>query len=296
MASWYSAHENRVAILERVLARLEGALRRGLFMDAVDGVHQGRAFRLQLKTRWGYGRARHVTGPLVTRLYPIRVQVDLLNAPDVRLRIRRDRGLAAAEKALGLVRDVEVGGGDRFDRDFVVEAEGATAVTPLASKDVRAAVEDLLKRWPLDEITIHHGRITVRGKPDTVGLRELDRLLEALDVLARAYDRRPGEEVGLAGRFVWVGGVDPQPRCPYCHDGLEGTDPLVACAGCKTLIHSECHAENHGCPLLGCGSRGADWARGPVIEKDVEPERRSSDEGAVEGEDEGGEELAVPAD
>jgi hypothetical protein len=302
-ASWSTAHENRVAILERLLTRLEGTLRRGLFADSVEGAHQGRAFRLQLRTRWGLGRTNPV-GPLVTRVYPIRVQVDLHHAPDVRLRIRRDRGLAAAEKALGLVRDVDVGGGDRFDQDYLVEADGTTAVTPLASTDVRAAVETLLRRWPLDEVTIHHGRITVRGRPDTVGLRELDGLLEALDVLARAYDRRPGEEVGLAGRFVWVGGVDPQPRCPYCHDGLEGPDALVACGGCRTLIHADCHAENHGCPLLGCGSRGADWARGPTLEKDAAPagedvESQFSDEGAVEGDEGGkddGEELAIPAD
>lgn len=289
-----------------MLDRVEGTLRRGLFTDSIEGVHEGRAFRLRLKTRWGYGRAAP-TDPLLVRVYPIRVQVDLLNAPNVRLRIRRDRGLAAAEKALGLVRDVDVGGGDRFDRDYVVEAEGASAVTPLASEEVRAAVEGLLRRWPLDSVTIDQRRITVRGRPDTVGLRELDGLLAALDVLARAYDRRPGDELGLAGRFVWVGGVDPQPRCPYCHDGLEGPDPLVvlvACGGCKTLIHADCHEENQGCPILGCGTRSADWARGVKSDKekgDAPVESKPfSDEGPVEGDDEGkdegGVELAVPAD
>lgn len=286
LASWWRGEqENRRAILERLLGRVEGALRSTAFADEVVGKREGRPFRLRLRSRWGAGRARQLTGPLVTRVYPVRVDVDLLHAPAVRLRIRRDQGLAAGEKALGLVRDVEVAGGDRFDRDYLVEAEGDAASTPLASREVREAVERLLRRWPLDELSIRGGKLVVRGAPDTVGLRELGGLLEALDVLARAYDRRPGDELGLAGRFVWVGGRDVQPRCPYCHDALDDDAlALVSCAECRTVLHQDCHAENHGCPILGCGGRAADWARaaGPK-EEDAAAEAEASSGGGDGG-------------
>lgn len=264
------ARENRRAILERMLGRVAGALRHGAFSDTVEGKHAGRPFRLTLGTRLGLGR-RKLGAPLLPELYPIRVDVSLVHAPPVRLRVRRDQGLAAVEKALGLVRDVEVAGGARFDRDFVVEAGDAPAATPLASERVRGAVEALLRRWPLDEVSIQSGRIRVRGNPDTVGGRELDQLLEALDVLARAYDRRPGAELGdeLSGVFVWVGGGDAQARCPYCHDGLAGSLQLVSCQDCKTLLHADCHEENHGCPILGCGGRSAEWRRGAALDKPV---------------------------
>ncbi len=263
---WRGEQDNRRAILARLLGRLQGTLAPGAFADEVVGAHEGRPFRLRLRSRWGY--ARRLVGSLVTRVYPIRVDVDLLHAPAVRLRIRRDQGLAAVEKSLRLVRDVEVAGGDRFDRDYLVEADGEAAATPLASRQVREAVEHLLRRWPLDELSIRAGKLVVRGAPDTVGLRELGGLLDALHVLARAYDRRPGDELGLAGRFVWVGGRDVQPRCPYCHDALDDGLALVSCASCRTVLHQDCHAENHGCPLLGCGGRAADWARGAGAKKD----------------------------
>lgn len=279
---WRGEQDNRRAILARLLRRVDGgALRSGAVADEVVGTHAGRALRLRLRSRWGSGRARKLTGPLLTRVYPVRVDVDLLHAPAVRLRVRRDQGLAAMEKALGLVRDVEVAGGERFDRDYLVEADGEAASTPLASHAVRQAVEVLLRRWPLDELSIRDGKLVVRGAPDTVGLRELDGLLEALEVLARAYDRRPGDELGLTGRFVWVGGGDVQPRCPYCHDELDDALALVSCGECRTVLHQDCHVENHGCPLLGCGGRRADWARGPTDKQALEA--ASSGQGAGQG-------------
>jgi hypothetical protein len=277
VAWWYAEAENRRAILERILGRIEGTLRSGWWRDAVTGTHEGRPFRLQLSTGLGVGRRRNLGEPLVGRRYPIAVQVHLLHAPDVRLRIRPDQGLAALEKSLGLVRDVEIAGGARFDGKFVVEADGATATTPLASKHVRDAVEDLLRGWPLDEVAIRDGKLIVRGRPDTLGARELRSLLHALDVLAHAYDRRPADDLGLAGVFVWVGGRDPSARCPYCHDAIQGSAQLVSCAGCRTVLHRECHEENHGCPILGCGARGAEWTRPPALDKGALADARLSD-------------------
>ncbi|MCO5172310.1 MAG: PHD finger domain-containing protein [Planctomycetes bacterium] len=270
---WRGEQESRRAILRRMLERVDGELLPGGREDAVVGRHEGRPLRLRL--RGGWGRGRGLTGGLLTRVYPLHVELDLLHAPAIRLRIRRDEGLAAVEKALGLVRDVEVAGGDRFDRAYLVEAEGDTA-SPLASRPVREAVEQLLRRWPLHEVALREGKLVVRGAPDTVGLRELGELLLALDVLARAYDRRPGEGAGLAGRFLWVGGGDVQPRCPFCHDAIDGGLDLVACGACRTVLHAECHEENRGCPILGCGGRGADGARWAGSAKPPEAE---ADEG-----------------
>lgn len=265
--TWLAEVQQRRAIVERILGRLEGTLRTGWLWDEVTGAYGGRAFRLRLATSWGVGRRKNQAEPLVGRRYPISVELDLHHPPEVTLRIRPDDGLAAVERALGLVRDVEVAGGGGFDRKFVVEADAPAAVTPLASRDVRGAVEDLLRKWPLDEVALRDGKLIVRGRPDTLGQRELGGLLDALEVLAHAYDRRLGDDLGLRGLFVWVGGRDPAARCPYCRDAISGGPALVTCERCRTVLHAECHEENHGCPILGCGGRRATWA--PSVQKDA---------------------------
>jgi hypothetical protein len=45
------------------------------------------------------------------------------------------------------------------------------------------------------------------------------------------------------------------PRCPYCHDLLEGEQQdaaLVVCGGCGTRHHDACLAELGRCTVLGC--------------------------------------------
>src|SRR5437667_10321820 len=41
--------------------------------------------------------------------------------------------------------------------------------------------------------------------------------------------------------------------CPYCRVpmGAEATEQMQ-CAGCGTLHHSDCYAENGGCTIFGC--------------------------------------------
>jgi len=41
------------------------------------------------------------------------------------------------------------------------------------------------------------------------------------------------------------------PRCPYCRTVWEA-DEAVTCAGCSTVSHRDCWAENGGCAVLGC--------------------------------------------
>ena len=240
--------QNRRAVLRRVLERIRGTLLPGpqlAFSDVVEGEHLGRPLRLRLSTRFGPGER-----------YPLEATLGLHHAPAVRLRIRREEGLAAVEKALGLVRDVEVAGGGVFDRRYLVEADAAPAEAPLADQAVRAAVHALLTRWDLDELELRDGRLRVRGASRrSMGARLIHELLDALGVLAHAYDRRPALEIGLQARFVWTGGEDARPRCPYCHDVFADKVGLVACSGCSTLLHQECHEENGGCPILGCGGR-----------------------------------------
>jgi hypothetical protein len=46
--------------------------------------------------------------------------------------------------------------------------------------------------------------------------------------------------------------VEGAARCPFCHDGLEKTAELVACAPCGARFHAACHESNQGrCPSCG---------------------------------------------
>ena len=260
------ARENRRAVLRRVLGRVDGRFVPGRpWSDVIEGRHAERPFRLTLSTRPAWRPIPRRPGdPTRVDVYPLEVSLALRDAPDVRLRIRRDAGLAALEKAVGLATDVDVSGGDAFDREYLVEVSGAPPGAALAEGPVRAAIDALLRRWALGEIQIEGGRLVVRGAPEMVGTRELHRLLDALEVLANAFDRRSAADLGLAGKFVWIGGGDRAARCPFCHDALDDPRELVACEGCRTLLHGECHAEHGGCPILGCGHQAAQRApRGP---------------------------------
>lgn len=314
--------ENRRAVLRRIVDRVEGQLQATWSGDEVRGVWAGRAIRLRLATRLRLGRVpwrRRLEARLLSEHYPLALELELRHAPEVRLRIRRDQGLAALEKRLGLARDVDVSGGDSFDAQFLVEAEDAPATSPLAAEEVRRVVRALLGRWELDEVALRQGRLHLRGRPTRVGAIELQALLEAAETLAREFDRAPAPAIHLAPRFAWIGGADRAPRCPYCHELLEDGSPaaerlaaeplrlqcetpLLACDRCGTLLHRECFQENRGCPLLGCGGRGwgPAWQPAPPAEK-ARPPAAEEPELAVPPDEEGdpvtpGLELRVPPD
>lgn len=42
--------------------------------------------------------------------------------------------------------------------------------------------------------------------------------------------------------------------CPICCGNFSSNDSLVMCQHCKTVYHSECWEENHGCSTYGCQS------------------------------------------
>ena len=125
-------------------------------------------------------------------------------------------------------------------------------------QDVRDAVHRLLASWDLDEVQIKGGRLVAAGDSKRLGQALLKGILVDMEVLAHAYDRRRDLTVGVRERYFWVGGADNAPRCPYCHDALEENVDVSSCGGCHTLIHPDCFAENQGCPILGCGARGAE--------------------------------------
>lgn len=74
-------------------------------------------------------------------------------------------------------------------------------------------------------------------------------------------------------------------RCPFCHDGLEKVDELVACAPCGARFHAACHRDNQErCPSCGASevlvpprprSRRKDPPKGSRIEVRREAERTS---------------------
>ncbi len=265
VAGWVrQARENRRAILGRILGRVDGQLEGGLAGDTVVGRHGGRDFRLRLSSSKRFRPFKlGSTGSTFADIHPIVVELALHHPPPVRIRVRRDAGLASVEKALGLANDVVVAGGGAFDRRLVVEVQlpdgSQLAETPLADRDVRTAIEELLGKWRLDEVRVEAGRLVARGAPELLGATQLQGLLTALDLLAHAFDRRPALELnlGLDDQFVWAGGVDATARCPFCKDGLGAPAELVSCERCRTLLHGECHQENGGCPIFGCGERGA---------------------------------------
>ena len=250
------ARANRQAILLRFAALVEDpALEAALLRDTVRFRRGGREVVLEVGTSpWGLRAGGD---------YPVRAELQLHHPPPVRVRIRVDRGLAALEKALGRAEDVEVAGGTGFDRHYLVETdEDAPAQGGLADAEVRGVVDRLLTRWKLDEVRIEGGRLFAQGAGPLLGKTMLIDLVTGLELLARAYDRRPEPRIQARPTFGWIGGPDSEVRCPYCHDVLGEVD-LASCDGCATLLHAECHAENGGCPILGCGARAMDRV-GPI--------------------------------
>ena len=42
-------------------------------------------------------------------------------------------------------------------------------------------------------------------------------------------------------------------RCPLCRDGVTEREELITCAGCHTVLHTECMREFGACSTRGCG-------------------------------------------
>lgn len=54
--------------------------------------------------------------------------------------------------------------------------------------------------------------------------------------------------------------VQPEQRCPFCHDALAAGDAPVAltsCPDCRAVFHADCVPEDGACTTLGCPARAA---------------------------------------
>jgi hypothetical protein len=257
LAVLLQAAQNRASILQRVLPFVEeGHLEaEGLKLHRLRGSFGGRRFEVEV------GFRPRVRGP---SRYPIRSRLSLDNAPQISLRIRRDAGLAALQKLTGKAVDVEVAGGDGFDRKYLVEAPSDADQAGLAAKEVRTMIHRLIAVWKLDEVRIDGPWVEILGNTTHLDRRLFRDLLDTLQVLAHAYDRSLVATVTPRPVFAWTGGEDSKARCPYCHDTL-GSEPseVGSCAGCGTLIHLECHQELGRCAIIGCEVEGIE-RQGPI--------------------------------
>lgn len=102
-----------------------------------------------------------------------------------------------------------------------------------------------------DEVEVSERGVEARARDEVSG-RGIVAAVEALIAfVGRVRTDTPGAEVAPAR---------PGPRCPFCRDEVDAwTEDAVACAGCATLHHTECWAENRGrCTVRGCeGKQGA---------------------------------------
>lgn len=256
LALFLQAAQNRASVLQRVLPLVEeGKLEGELTRHLLRGRFAEREFEVEV------GFRPRLRGP---SRYPLRSRLALENAPDVSLRIRRDAGLAALQKLTGHAVDVEVAGGDLFDRRYLVEAPSEADRAGLAAREVRTRVHQLIAVWKLDEVRIEGPWVEVLGNSAHLDRRLFEDLLETLAILAHAYDRSPVTSVTPRPVFAWTGGEDSRARCPFCHDAL-GSDPceVGACSGCGTLIHLDCHRELGRCAIIGCEALGLE-RQGPI--------------------------------
>lgn len=246
-----TARATRTAVLARAAPLLVGGelIERGWTWSTLSGERDGRAIAIDVRTRpsWSPGRRSAIEARLLLR-----------HAPPVHLRVRRDAGWAALEKALGLVRDVEVADGGRFDRSYLVELEGdEEADGALRDPAAREGIGSLVGRWRLQELALEGDRLVVRGTTAYLGRQLLYDLIDTLDLLGRSFDRSP-IQVQRAGpaRYAWHGGEEAA-RCPYCHDALDfEQEDVAACSVCGTVLHGECQREHGSCPILGCRGKG----------------------------------------
>lgn len=64
---------------------------------------------------------------------------------------------------------------------------------------------------------------------------------------------QPTFQCASCGETIDIGQLR-ESTCPICCGEFGSDDTLVQCPDCKTVYHSECWDENHGCSTYGCAS------------------------------------------
>lgn len=222
--------------LNLVGAKGESLISHGTTIPAsvVESFDRGRSLFCELK-----GLGTH---------YDLTLRLQLTRESNVHLKIRRTRAVAreTAQWTQGL--DT---GDERFDRAYLLEGKGFLSIEPLQQlPEARAAVDRIFALGGMGTLSIRKGQLRVEGEVDA----DLDRegmaaLLPALRTLASIYEGDPPQAIQLKAQIViGTGGT-----CPYCRDVFDDDLEVIECEGCRTSLHSECHEENGGCPVLGCG-------------------------------------------
>jgi RING finger family protein len=180
--------------------------------------------------------------------YDLVLRLELAKESNVQLRIRRAR--AVSRETARWTKGLNTGD-ERFDRTYLLEGKGFVSVEPLQQlEEARRAVDGVFGLSGLETLTIKKGLLRIEGELDA----ELDRedlagLLPALRTLASVYEGELLQGIELKAQVVeGTGGL-----CPYCRDSFDDGLEVIQCSGCATSLHQECHEENGGCPVLGCG-------------------------------------------
>lgn len=192
--------------------------------------------------------------------YGLVLRLQLQQKSNVQLRIRRAR--AVSRETVRWTQDLTTGD-ERFDRTYLLEGKGFVSIEPLQElEEARRAVEAVFALNGMETLTIRGELLRIEGEIEA----ELDRedlagLLPALRTLAAIYEGETSFGVDLKAHAVaGTGGL-----CPYCRDTFAGELEVIECSGCGTALHHECHEENGGCPVLGCGVQTTVTLGGPAL-------------------------------
>jgi len=230
------AHLATLSGLNLVGPKGESLIRHGktLPTSVLESFDRGRSLFCELK-----GLGTH---------YDLVLRLQLGRESNVQLRVRRAR--AVSRETARWTQGLDTGD-ERFDRTYLLEGKGFVSVEPLQQlEEARQAVERVFALSGMETLTIKKGLLRIEGELDAeLDREELTGLLPALRVLASIYEGEVPQGIELKAQAVaGTGGL-----CPYCRDSFDDGLEVIQCGGCGTSLHQECHQENGGCPVLGCG-------------------------------------------
>jgi hypothetical protein len=188
--------------------------------------------------------------------------VEVRSAPRMRLTLESARTRLA--KALGRVREIEVG--DRFfDDTFLIQVEDEKEARHELARGrvLRDKILGLFLSYQVETLEVKKKHLEARIPVGALKKkRDYAELLRLLAATARAFDRVGIKVKVLGGERLALAGAHGNARCAYCHGDLTGDEPdLVACEACGTVLHEGCWGELGHCPLLGCSGSSPERAR-----------------------------------